>query len=164
MFLHSCDVRINIKFLKFAFMEIICKRFNELSLDELYLILRARAEVFVVEQNIVYQDMDGIDFSSTHLYIKEGNRICSYLRIIDANVKYPEVSIGRVLTLKPYRGWGYARKLMETAIDKAKQYSLPVKIEAQAYLKDFYLSLGFKQVSDEFILEDIPHIEMILNN
>lgn len=143
-------------------MEIICKRFNELTLKELYGILQARSEVFVCEQNIIYQDMDEIDFSSTHLFIKEDGKICSYLRIIDEKVKYPELSVGRVLTLKPYRGRGYSRKLMELAIKMASQLSLPVKIEAQAYLKEFYLSLGFKQISDEFILEEIPHIEMLL--
>ena len=143
-------------------MEIICKRFDELTLYELYSILQARSEVFVNEQNIVYQDMDEIDFSSTHLFISEAGMVCSYLRIIDAGVKYPEFSIGRVLTLKEYRGKGYSRKLMELAIAKIKERSMPIKIEAQAYLKDFYLSLGFKQISDEFILEGIPHIEMLL--
>ena len=145
-------------------MEIICKRFNELTLEELYQILRARAEVFVTEQNIVYLDMDGIDFSSTHLFIKEDGKISSYLRIIDAGVKYPEVSIGRVLTLQPYRGRGYSRKLMERAIEICRQNSSPIKIEAQSYLTDFYLSLGFRKISEEFILEGIPHIEMLLEN
>lgn len=144
-------------------MEIIRKRFEELTVSELYSILKARSEVFVTEQNIIYQDMDDIDFRSTHLFIVENDVICSYLRIIDAGVKYPEISIGRVLTLKPYRGRGFSRKLMDKAIEIGKEQSLPIKIEAQAYLKDFYLSLGFRQISEEFILEGIPHIEMILN-
>ena len=143
-------------------MEVVSKRFEELTLDELYAILRARAEVFVVEQNIIYLDMDGIDFRSTHLFVKESDMICSYLRIIDPDVKYPEMSIGRVLTLSAFRGRGYARRLMEIAIAEARAQGLPVRIEAQAYLKDFYLSLGFRAVSEEFILEDIPHIEMLL--
>lgn len=143
-------------------MDIIGKRFEQLSLEELYSILHARAEVFVTEQNIVYQDMDGIDFSSTHLFIKDGGRICAYLRIIDPGVKYAEVSIGRVLTMKPWRRRGLSRKLMLEAIKIASRHGLPIKIEAQAYLKDFYASLGFRAVSDVFILEDIPHIEMVL--
>lgn len=143
-------------------MDIICKRFDELTLRELYAILQARSEVFVMEQTILYQDLDEIDFSSTHMFINEHNKLCSYLRIIDPGVKYPETSIGRVLTLKPYRNRGYGRLLMEKAIAEARKYGRPIKIEAQAYLKDFYLSLGFKTVSEEFILEGIPHIEMTL--
>lgn len=143
-------------------MKIECKRFDELTINELYAILQARSEVFVTEQNIVYQDMDGIDFSSTHLFIKKNDKVISYLRIIDPGVKYPEVSIGRVLTLMPFRANGYARLLMERAIEMVQKECLPIKIEAQAYLRDFYLSLGFKQISDEYILEGIPHIEMLL--
>ena len=144
-------------------MKIVCKRFEELSLHELYAILRARSEVFVMEQNIVYQDMDEIDFRSTHLFIEEEGEIASYLRIIDAGVKYPEISIGRVLTLKPYRRKGYSRRLMEIALEMTRNQNLPVKIEAQSYLESFYHSLGFKSISPEFILEGIPHIEMLLN-
>lgn len=144
-------------------MDIITKRFDELTLNELYTLLQARSEVFVMEQGILYQDMDEIDFSSTHLFLKENDKVCSYLRIIDPGIKYPETSVGRVLTLAPYRGRGYGRLLMEKAIDEARKFRRPVRIEAQAYLKDFYLSLGFKPVSEEFILEGIPHIEMILD-
>lgn len=143
-------------------MDIIAKRFEQLSLHELYAILQARAEVFVCEQNIVYLDMDEIDFDSTHLFVKDNDRVVSYLRVIDPGVKYAEVSIGRVLTLAPWRGRGLARRLMLRAIDVAMQFQRPIRIEAQAYLKDFYVSLGFIPVSDEFILEDIPHIEMVL--
>ena len=142
-------------------MEIISKRFEELTVNELYMILQARSEVFVNEQEIIYQDMDGIDLCSTHLFITEKGKLCSYLRIIDEGVKYPEISIGRVLTLKPYRRRGLSRKLMEAAIEEVKERGLPIKIEAQAYLKEFYENLGFEAVSDEFILEGIPHVEMI---
>lgn len=142
-------------------MDIISKRFEELTLNELYTILQARAEVFVMEQNIVYLDMDEVDFSSTHMFIKENGKLCSYLRIIDPGIKYPETSIGRVLTLAPYRRRGFGRLLMEEAMAEARKYGRPIRIEAQAYLKEFYLSLGFKPVSDVFILEGIPHIEML---
>lgn len=143
-------------------MEIISKRFEELTVSELYMILQARSEVFVNEQEIIYQDMDGLDLHSTHLFITENGKLCSYLRIIDEGAKYPEISIGRVLTLKPYRHRGLSRKLMETAIESVRERGRPVKIEAQSYLKNFYENLGFKALSDEFILEGIPHIEMIL--
>lgn len=144
-------------------MEIAAKRFNDLTLDELYDIIQARIEVFVMEQNILYQDLDGIDHQSTHLFIKEGENLAAYLRIIDAGVKYPEVSIGRVLTMMPYRRKGLSRILMQEAIRLIREtYSGNIKIEAQAYLEDFYKSIGFESVSRPFILEGIPHVSMIL--
>ena len=143
-------------------MIINCKRFPQLSLDELYEILKARSEVFVNEQQIIYQDMDDIDFKSSHMWISCRGRLCSYLRLIEPGVKYPEMSIGRVLTLKPFRHNGFSRILVTEAIAEARRRNSPVRLEAQAYLRDFYLSLGFRPVSDEFILEGIPHVEMIL--
>lgn len=142
-------------------MELVFKLFEELTVDELYSILGARSEVFVNEQNIVYQDMDGIDRHAAHLFIVENGTVAAYLRIIDAGVKYPEMSIGRVLTLKPFRHRGYCRKLMQTALDYAAENGKPVRIEAQSYLKEFYMELGFKPISGEFILEGISHIEML---
>lgn len=143
-------------------MEIKIKRFDELTTEELYEILQCRGEVFAVEQNIVYQDMDGIDKQSAHIFIIKDGRIASYLRLIDPGAKYKAASIGRVLTLKEFRGHGLARKLMIRAINEAFKTAPAIEIEAQAYLKDFYASLGFKAISDEFILEGIPHISMIL--
>lgn len=142
-------------------MEIIVKRYDELTRDELYEILRSRAEVFSVEQAIIYVDMDGMDKDSIHLFIMEEGRIQSYLRIIKPGVKYPNASIGRVLTLLPSRRKGYATMLMRKALDIALKLSLSVEIEAQAYLTDYYKRLGFIAVSDEFILEGIPHVSMI---
>ena len=143
-------------------MELVCKRFEELTLGELYEILRCRCEVFAMEQKILYQDMDGKDMTSTHLFYTVEGRIVSYLRIIDAGVKYPEVSIGRVLTLKDYRHRGISRRLMEEAIAHIRSRTdAPIRIEAQSYLKEFYESIGFRAVSGEFILEGIPHISML---
>lgn len=142
-------------------MEIKIKRFEELTTSELYEILRCRAEVFVVEQNCVYQDLDEEDKSSTHLYIEEGGRIKAYLRVIDPGIKYPAASIGRVLTMKGHRGHGLARPLMIEAIKVANLLSDNIEIEAQAYLREFYKSLGFKESSDEFMLDGIPHVSMI---
>ena len=143
-------------------MEAVCKRFDELTGGELYGILKSRAEVFVVEQGIIYQDMDEKDKFSTHLFFKENDRIVSYLRVIDPGVKYPEYSIGRVLTLKKFRGKGLSSALMKSALAFIQERSdISVKMEAQAYLRKFYETLGFRAVSDEFILEGIPHINMI---
>ncbi|MDE6266832.1 MAG: GNAT family N-acetyltransferase [Muribaculaceae bacterium] len=142
-------------------MKITEKRFEELTTDELYEILRCRAEVFVMGQNCIYQDMDGIDKHSTHLYIEENGRIKSYLRIIDPGIKFPPASIGRVLTLKEYRGNGLARRLMSEAIRIAHRKAPVIEIEAQAYLLEFYRSLGFRQTSDVFMLENIPHVTMV---
>lgn len=143
-------------------MEIIVKRFNELSTSELYDILRCRAEVFVMGQKCIYLDMDGIDFFSTHLYITENGNIISYLRIIDPGIKFPAASIGRVLTMPEYRRQGYGRILVKVAIKIVGESSDVIEIEAQSYLRDFYKSFGFVEISEEFMLENIPHIRMVL--
>ena len=143
-------------------MKIQIKRFEELTTAELYEILRCRAEVFVVEQNCVYQDLDNEDSRSTHVYIENNGKILAYLRVIDPGVKYPAASIGRVLTMKEARGKGLARPLMEEAIKLAKEKSPVVEIEAQAYLREFYKSLGFTATSEEFMLEGRLHLSMKL--
>ena len=143
-------------------MKIQIKRFEELTTAELYEILRCRAEVFIVEQNCVYQDLDNEDSRSTHVYIENNGKILAYLRVIDPGVKYPAASIGRVLTMKEARGKGLARPLMEEAIKLAKEKSPVVEIEAQAYLREFYKSLGFTATSEEFMLEGRLHLSMKL--
>ena len=145
-------------------MEIVKKRFDELTLEELYGILHCRQEVFVVEQKIIYQDLDYKDQASTHIFLKIENKIAAYLRIIDPGIKYRETSIGRVLTIPDFRHKGLSRKLMEIAIQEVRRKNqMPIKIEAQEYLVKFYESLGFIPVSAPFILEGISHVSMILN-
>lgn len=143
---------------------IIIKKFPDLTLEELYLILNARQEVFAIEQRILYQDLDFIDQKSIHILTRDENeKLISYLRIISPEVKYKFPSIGRVLTMKEFRGKGFGRKIMEIGIKEAKQnFKLPIQIEAQEYLLKFYESLGFKAISEPFILEGISHIEMVL--
>lgn len=142
-------------------MEILTRRFDELSLGELYLIMNSRQEVFTVEQNIVYQDLDYLDQHSTHMFIKDGEEMVAYLRIIDAGAKFNETSIGRVLTTNKYRGKGFGRLIMQESLKYLKDRNgFPVKIDAQEYLVNFYESLGFKTISEPFILEGISHIEM----
>ena len=142
-------------------MDIKIKRFEDLTTSELYEILRCRAEVFVVEQNCDYQDLDMLDMASTHLYIEAEGKIMAYLRVIDPGVKYSAASIGRVLTMKEFRGQGLTRLLMSEAIRIGKSLCDTIEIEAQAYLTEFYNSLGFRRTSDVFMLAGIPHVSMI---
>ncbi len=141
-------------------MEIKTKRFEELTTSELYEILRCRSQVFVVEQNCVYQDLDNEDNNATHVYMENSGKILAYLRVIDPGIKYPAASIGRVLTMKEVRGKGLAKPLMKEAIKIAKKIAPAIEIEAQAYLREFYKSLGFVEISGEFLLDGIPHISM----
>lgn len=141
-------------------MELCVKKFTELSPEELYGILRSRSEVFVVEQDCVYQDLDGRDERSLHVFIKEGNDIIAYLRVIRPDEQRKEASIGRVLTKKEARGKGIARILMLKGIEIAKSMAPTIEIEAQSYLKNFYESLGFRVCSEEFIYELRRHIRM----
>ena len=145
-------------------MEIIIKKFNELSLEELYEILKIRVSVFVVEQNCPYQEIDDKDKQAYHIYIRENNQIKAYLRVLDKGVSFPEVSIGRVLTTE--RNKGYSNILIKEGIKVAKEkYNADkIKIEAQVYAKKMYEKHGFKQVSNEFLEDGIPHIIMLLEN
>ncbi len=138
------------------------QHFNELTVHELYAILQLRSEVFAVEQNCVYQDLDNKDQSSFHLCGWDENTLVAYCRILPAGVSYEHPSIGRVVSSPKYRRGGYGRQLMQRAIAKTiEQFNDPViKISAQLYLKSFYESLGFRQISDTYLEDDIPHIAM----
>ena len=136
------------------------KTFNELTVDELYALLRVRSEVFVVEQNCVYQDMDGDDRDAIHMWLTVGDKIVALARVCPAGVHLPTISIGRVITTE--RGKGYGKQIMLAAIDVAVEHfgATSIDIEAQEYAKGFYESVGFKQTSDTFMLDGIPHIKM----
>lgn len=144
-------------------MEWKIKKFNELSTEELYKILHLRSEVFVVEQNCVYQDCDNKDIKAEHLLCVEDDKVIATLRILNKGVSYDEISIGRVAVDKEYRRKDLGRKSMELAIEyiKEKYGDSPIRISAQNYIKDFYKSLGFREVSDVYLEDDIPHIEML---
>jgi ElaA protein len=139
--------------------------FNELSAETLYKILKLRSEVFVVEQNCVYLDMDGKDQPSYHLCGLIEKELVAYVRILPPGISYAEASIGRVCTSPAFRGKGAGRSLMLKAIDTSvNQFKgAGIKIGAQCYLHAFYTSLGFKQSSEEYIEDGIPHIEMIFS-
>ena len=142
-------------------MQLYIKHFNELTVDELYDILAARAEVFVVEQNCAYQDLDDIDKNAYHVYYKEDGKITAYLRVIDKGARLDEVSIGRVISLKRRCGLGSALMREGLRVAKEKFGATKVKIGAQLYAKPFYEGVGFKQISDEYLEDGIPHIYML---
>ncbi|UPA29122.1 GNAT family N-acetyltransferase [Terrisporobacter glycolicus] len=139
------------------------KKFNELNIEEIYKILALRNEIFIVEQECPYLDCDDKDLNSYHLFLRENGEIVSYLRILEKGVSYDEISIGRVAVKKSYRGKGISRKMMQKAIEFIENNlsENTIKIQAQAYLLDFYSSLGFKAVSEEYLEDNIPHIDMI---
>ncbi|MEG1256113.1 GNAT family N-acetyltransferase [Clostridium sp.] len=139
------------------------KRFNELTTNELYKILRARSEVFVVEQTCIYQDCDNKDYNAYHLYLEEDNEVIAYLRILDKGISYDEISIGRVLVKNTHRNKGLSRATMVKAISfiEEKLKTNEIRISGQVYLREFYKSLGFKEVSAEYLEDDIPHVEML---
>ena len=143
-------------------MKLKAKYFAELTSVELYEILRARAEIFVVEQNCVYQDLDRIDYDSLHLfYEKEGN-VTAYARAFWKNKQEKVVQLGRVLTV--VHGKGLGRKLLQESIKAVKEQFAPNKIyiEAQCYAMGFYEREGFRICSEEFLEDGIPHVEMEL--
>lgn len=142
-------------------MQLFVKQFQELSADELYDILSARAEVFVVEQNCAYQDLDGVDKDAYHVFYKENGKILAYLRVIDKGKRLDEVSIGRVISLKRRCGLGSALLKEGLRVAKEKFGADKVKIGAQLYAKPFYEGVGFKQVSGEYLEDGIPHIYML---
>ncbi|MBW6411187.1 GNAT family N-acetyltransferase [Clostridium weizhouense] len=139
------------------------KKFEELKIKDIYKILEIRNEVFIVEQQCAYQDCDGKDENAHHLYLEDNDKIIAYLRILNKGVSYNEMSIGRVLVHKDYRGKGISKEMMLKAI-KFIELNLnekEIKIQAQAYLVDFYGSLGFKETSKEYLEDNIPHIDML---
>lgn len=142
----------------------VCKPFGQLSPGELYAILQLRNEVFVVEQNCVFQDADNRDQPSWHLMAWIGDVLVGYTRLVPPGVSYTEASIGRVVSLPKMRKSGIGKKLMMKSIDKLYElwHKQPIRIGAQLYLKDFYESFGFQQCSEVYMEDNIEHIHMIL--
>lgn len=140
------------------------KFFNELTTAELYLIMQLRNEVFVVEQNCVYQDVDGKDLKSWHLCGWKESELVAYARIIPQGISYKEASIGRVATKQAYRAVGIGKTLMQKGIQHCfTQFNCTeIKIGAQVYLTAFYKSLGFLPCSEQYMEDGIPHLEMLL--
>ena len=138
------------------------KRFEEFTALELYEILKLRNEIFVCEQDCVYQDCDNKDFKSYHMYYTEDNKIVAYLRIVDSGVSYDTPSIGRVVVDIDYRRKKLSSNLIKEAFSFAKNklnYT-EFTISAQHHLLGFYGGLGFEPVSDVYLEDNIPHIKM----
>lgn len=141
---------------------ISCKPFASLTPHELYAIMQLRNEVFVVEQNCVYQDADNKDPFCHHLMIWDGQKLIAYSRLLPKGLAYGRMSIGRVISAPAYRRTGAGKLLIETAIETCHKLfgEGPIKIGAQLYLKKFYASFGFEQTSDIYLEDGIEHIEM----
>ena len=146
-------------------METIIKLYKDLTIDELYEILKLRSIVFVVEQNCIYQDLDDIDKTSYHIFMKEKNKpeIKVYLRVFEKDKDTAQ--IGRVVTAQDKRRKGYASELIKKGIDIAKNELKKNKVylEGQVYASKLYEKLGFKIISDEFLEDGIPHYKMLKN-
>lgn len=143
------------------------KKFQDLSLDELYGIFILRQEVFVVEQNCPYLDADGKDHDSFHLMGKDDrNEILSYCRLLPSGLSYPNyTSIGRVVSSAKIRGTGEGKFLLKIAIAETRKLwpGINIKISAQCYLENFYASFGFVSEGQPYEEDSIPHIAMVLN-
>lgn len=144
----------------------IFKSFDALNNEELYALLRLRSEVFVVEQNCVFLDMDDKDQACHHLLGYKGDLLAAYTRIVPQGISYDNyASIGRVVTSPQVRGEGRGKELMEESIKRLHGlYGIvPIKIGAQLYLKKFYESLGFQQCGEVYDEDGIDHIPMLRN-
>lgn len=141
----------------------IIKSFKELSTTELYTYLQLRVNVFVVEQSCPYPELDGYDLDSYHLTFKEGGEVLAYSRILPAGIKYENVSIGRVIVDQKLRGQGLAKQLMQQSIafSQEKWPNADIQLQAQSHLKHFYGSFGFKEMSEEYDEDGIPHVDML---
>lgn len=143
-------------------MELIEKHFSELTAEELFEIYKLRVSVFVVEQNCPYQEVDDADKAAYHLWLEDDDGIEAYARLLPAGTAFPTAAIGRVIAVK--RRLGLGSRIVSAAIDLAKEKyrADKITIEAQTYARTLYEKLGFRQTSDEFLEDGIPHIQMQL--
>lgn len=141
-------------------MELVIKEFHQLTLQELMEIYQLRIAVFVVEQDCPYQDVDGWDPHAYHVYLKDETGIQAYLRVLPQNTRYPEASLGRVISIK--RRCGLATRLLKEGIALAKEKfgAEQLKIGAQLYARTLYEKVGFVQCSGEYLEDGISHIYM----
>ncbi len=146
-------------------MKVCSKTFNELSNTELYDIMRLRSEVFVVEQNCIYQDLDDKDQKALHVFGKKDEKVVAYTRIFKPGDYFDNVSIGRVVVAKEERKYGYGKRIMEASIEEINKRfsSVIIELSAQTYLVKFYTDLGFVPFGEEYLEDGIPHIRMKRN-
>ena len=144
-------------------MQVSIKAFDELTIHELYQILRLRSEVFVVEQDCVYQDVDNKDQKALHVIGLKGDEVVAYTRIFKPGDYFDNVSIGRVVVRQDQRKYGLGKKIMlapMAAIDQ-RFPNKPIEISAQSYLLRFYTELGFSAFGEEYLEDGIPHRRML---
>ncbi|WP_430411005.1 GNAT family N-acetyltransferase [Kordia sp.] len=142
------------------------KTFNEFTIDELYDVLQLRSEVFVVEQDCVYQDLDGKDKKALHVIGSDAaGKVVAYTRLFDAGDYFDAASIGRVVVSEYARAFGYGHTIIKASIVAIDRHynTKNIKISAQTYLKKFYESHGFSQIGEEYLEDGIPHIAMVIN-
>ena len=139
------------------------KTFDELSAQELHVVLKARIDVFVVEQNCPYPEVDGDDPKAIHLWAEYNGNVAAYCRIFQPGIKYDESSIGRVLTTQKFRKMKLGKTLMKFAIAtiEARFRTNSIRISAQDYLLSFYTELGFLATGNSYLEDEIPHSEML---
>lgn len=144
-------------------MEILIKSFEELSLHELYQLLQLRAEVFVVEQDCVYQDIDGKDEKALHVLGFENDSLVAYTRIFPPGIYFSEAAIGRVVVRNTSRMNKFGHQIMEASVKGIEERfdTKTIKLSAQTYLTKFYESHGFEKVGEGYLEDGIPHIAMI---
>ena len=143
-------------------MKIEIKRFNELSLLDLYKSLSLRNQVFIVEQNCVYQDIDGYDEEAMHVMLYENDDLVAYARIFDKGIKYETASIGRVVVSPEKRNLNLGHVLVNASIQAIHENfeTEEITISAQENLQKFYAAHGFVTTSDMYLEDDIPHVQM----
>ena len=143
----------------------VIKTFNELSTEDIYSMLQLRSEIFVVEQNCAYQDIDDKDQNALHLLLKKNNYLIGYSRMFKPGDYFKHASIGRVLVKKNERKHKYGSLLMQLSIKAIKDTfnEKKIKISAQIYLIGFYKKLGFLPEGEEYLEDGIPHVAMLLN-
>lgn len=144
-------------------MEIIVKTFDELTIHELHDLLQLRVEVFVVEQDCVYQDIDGKDKKALHIIGKKQGKVVAYTRCFGPGIYFEEAAIGRVVVEKGQRKYGYGHDIMKASkVALNEKFNTDIiKLSAQTHLVKFYRSHGFKTIGNEYLEDGIPHIAMI---
>ena len=145
-------------------MKITTYTYQQLSKEKLYQIIRLRLEVFVLEQNCIYQDLDNKDQKAIHLVGEEDGKVIAYTRLFKKGDYFENASIGRVIVKKESRKKDYGKKIMQKSIEELKNEHNEenIEISAQKYLIKFYDDLGFKKIGEEYLEDNIPHIKMVL--
>ena len=141
---------------------VIIKTFEQLNKAELYEIIQLRIAVFIIEQDCPYQDLDGVDDQCLHMWVEEDGEIASYLRINPAGCRFTEPSLGRIVTKMAHRNKGLAEIVINKAIEVlCTEQPTAIRISAQSHLENYYEKFGFIKASEEYLEDNIPHIEML---